>query len=155
MTPEELTCRAECQDLAMKLFEAIDTHDKALWDSALAPDAHQIAPGGANSPLGELWKMFPENFEPVHLVTNLVVTPTGPDTAKGILHSTAYHIYKNPGDPETLLMPETPSGIGRMGLSFTRTSNGWRISVLHGMLPIFDDGGRTNIDRPNRPTKRA
>jgi hypothetical protein len=154
MTLEELSCKAECQDLALKLFSAIDAHDKTIWDSVVTEDAQQVVPGGAPSPLSDTWEVFPANFVPVHIVTNVIITPTGSDTADGILHTTAYHIYAGPGDGGTRPMPSTPSGVGKMGLGFTRTSAGWRISELRLMLPIFDDGGPTNVDRPNRPPRQ-
>jgi hypothetical protein len=153
MTLEHLTCKAECEAAVLRLFAGIDNHDRELWASAFTDNATQGAPGRESSPAHATWALLPENFRPVHIITNMMVTPTGANSADGIALTTAYHIYTTPNDPPVRPMPETPSGVGKIGFGFTKTAAGWRINELRLMLPIFDDGGPTNVEYPERPRR--
>jgi hypothetical protein len=140
MTLDEVICKLECRELVIKLMRSLDTHDKELWHSVLADDAKRHYGNSKNKDdLHKFWDLLPKGFYPVHLVTNITITPTGPDTAEGVAYGVAYNIFGKEDDPLPRPMPKTPSRVGRTNYTFRKTSAGWRISATEIPPAFIDD----------------
>jgi len=141
---EELSCRLECQNLLINFFGALDRRDQALWASTLTDDAKQHSPrhpGGALD-MKKHWAMVSAktDFFPTHIITNIVITPTGPDTAEGNMHGTAWNTFGSSTDTLPRPMLDRPSRIGLTKVKFRKTDKGWRISDFIGSAPYLDCG---------------
>jgi hypothetical protein len=141
---DELTCRLDCQTAVINFFGALDRKDEALWATTLTDDAKQHSPrhpGGALN-MKDHWKMYKSHtdFFPTHILTNFVITPTGPDTAEGRMHGTAWNTKGASTDTLPRPMLDKPSRIGLTLLKFRKTDTGWRISDFIGNPPYLDCG---------------
>ena len=141
---EELSCRMDCHDLIINFFGALDRRDKALWASTLTDDARQHSPRHPNGALlmKDHWAMVSAktDFFPTHIITNIVIVPTGPDTAEGNMHGTAWNTFGNSEDKLPRPMLDKPSRIGLTHVKFCKTNKGWRISDFIGNVPYLDCG---------------
>ena len=144
---DELTCKSDCRELMINFFGSLDRRDDELWASTLTDDAKQHSP---RHPAGHIsmkdhWRMVKSktDFFPVHILTNAVVSRTGPDTAEATVHSTAWNVFGSPDDKLPRPMLDKPSRIGRMIVKFRKTDKGWRISDFMGGEGPYLDCGRT------------
>jgi hypothetical protein len=119
---------------------ALDTHDPDLWDSVLTVDAKRYYANHKNSDqLRGFMKKLPAGFYPVHLLTNIVINQTGPDTAEGTGYGIAYNILGKEDDAIPRPMPATPSRIGKTLYKFRKTADGWKICETRIPPAFIDD----------------
>jgi hypothetical protein len=139
-TLEDLICKSDCRELIIKMNAALDTQDEALFDSVMTEDARRFY---GNEKEGTLLRGFmrklPAGFFPTHLLNNIMITPTGPDTAEGSCYGTAYNILGRADDALPRPMPATPSRVGKSSFKFRKTADGWRIAATIGKAAFLDD----------------
>jgi hypothetical protein len=147
MNVEEISCKIGCQEAVINFFGALDRREKDLWATTLTDDAKQVSP---RHPAGFItmkdhWNlvMAKTDFFPTHIITNVVINQTGPDTAEGSFHGTAWNVFGGPDDALPRPMLDKPSRIGRNLLRFRKTDAGWRISEFVAPSPPYLDCGRT------------
>jgi hypothetical protein len=144
MTLEELSCKIHCQEAVVHFFGALDRREKDLWASTLTDDAKQHSPRHPDGfiTMKDHWDrvMAKGDFFPTHILSNIAVTQTGPDTAEATVHSTAWNTYGNADDTLPRKMLDMPSRIGRMIVKFRKTESGWRISDFIGHATYLDCG---------------
>ena len=141
---DELSCKLECRELMINFFGALDRRDDVLWASTLTEDAKQHSPRHPNGFLAmkDHWAMVKSktDFFPTHIITNVVITQTAPDTAEGRMHGTAWNTYGSAEDQLPRPMLDKPSRIGLTLVKFRKTDKGWRISDFVGPAPYLDCG---------------
>ena len=142
MTLEELFCKQECQDLIVRYFMLLDTGPRSKAVDLFSDDGKMIVPGGPAEgvPPGLLFGNLPQEFVPIHLATNIWITPTGPDTAEASTYVVAYNLFGKVDDALPRKMPPTPSRIGKIDFKFRKTAAGWRISQFKPNAAFIDDG---------------
>ena len=116
MTLDDLICKQEIQDLLLMRTRFLDEGKLAEAQSLYSDDAIIVGPTGKeirarDRDMAEM-RQTTANLKP-RLLTNIVVTPTGPDSAEAFAYI-------------TLPRPELPQGEWRY--EFRRTSDGWRIT---------------------------
>jgi hypothetical protein len=126
VSPEEQSCKLECHDLIVRFFTIIDTGPLASFKDLFTEDG-KLLRGGAGFDPGPLVTGRPNNMFPIHLVTNMLVTQTGPETADGEAYVVAYNMKGDPADTLPRKMPQTPNRIGKSIFEFRKTAAGWRI----------------------------
>lgn len=91
MTLDDLICKTECQELIFEHARHLDEMKIAESRNAFSDDAIMVTPLGdevriADMPEAETRRVA-TNLKP-RIVTNVVVKPTGPDTADGFAYIT-------------------------------------------------------------------
>jgi hypothetical protein len=146
MNLEEVTCKLACQEAIINFFGALDRKEKDLWASTITDDAKQWSPRhpGGFLEMKNHWEMVmsKKDFFPTHIVTNIVIKQTGPDTAFGSFHGTAWNVFGDAADKLPRKMLDMPSRVGRSCLGFRKVGNEWRISDfnLEGSQTYLDCG---------------
>jgi hypothetical protein len=108
-----LACKLECQDLIIRHGAALDRGDGAAGAALFVEDAKvSSGPGRADISVAEYWARPVEDFTfyRPRVITNIVITPAGPDTAEGSAYVT---------------MRDVPDMAWRY--EFRKTDLGWRI----------------------------
>ena len=139
MSDEQLSSKLECQDLLFRFGAALDRGANADAADLFAEGARLGAPDGTfaeGDAVREALMKRPSTLVTRHLVTNLVVTPTGPDTADGIAYVMNYRVMSEDRDNTPHPLPESPGGVGEWRLAFRKTAAGWRLSSLE-TVPVF------------------
>jgi hypothetical protein len=112
---DALSCKIECQELIIRHGAALD-HGNASEGIALFVEGTKVigGPGRGDISLEQYWDRPVEDFTyySPRIITNIVITPTGTDTAEGIAYVT---------------MRDIPDSLWRY--KFLKTDQGWRISV--------------------------
>lgn len=143
MTLEDVSCTLACQALMVRYFTALDGGDRSKVADLFAEDGKMDSPrGGAISgpAIRERLMALPPEFVPVHLAANLLVTPTGPDTADGSAYVVAYNMFGKVDEALPRPMPTNPSRIGTVDFKFRKTASGWRIALFKPNVAFIDDG---------------
>jgi len=144
MTLEELSCKLECQDLIIRYFVMLDSGPRAtIPDLLFTEDGTMVGPGNnvaEGAALRERFAQLPKEFVPVHPTMNILITPTGPNTADGTAYVVAYNIFGKVDDVLPRPMPTTPNRVGIVQFQFRNTASGWRISQFKPNVPFIDDG---------------
>jgi len=143
MNLDELTCKVECQELVARYFILLDRGPRAELPNLFTDDPKFITPDGNVTEGGAVHGLLthmPENFVPVHLAVNVVITPAGPDAAEGLCYGVAYNMFGKADDVLPRKMPNTPNRIGKIDFRFRKTAKGWRISQFKVNVAFIDDG---------------
>ena len=141
MNSAELICKVECQELIARYFNILDSGPRTDAVELFTQDGRMfVTDDKEGAPPADMFAALPPQFVPVHLATNVVITPAGPDAAEGIAYAVAYNIFGGADDALPRRMPPTPSRIGRVQFSFKRTPAGWRISAFRPLTAYIDDG---------------
>ena len=141
MSPEEVVCKLECQDLVSRYFRFLDRGPRSDIGQIFTEDAKMGASGDFNGihPT-QAFSTLPAEFTPTHLATNILITPTGPDTATGEAYCVAYNTFGSPDDVLPRKMPDHPNRIGVVLFKFGKTPDGWRIAEFDVETAAYDDG---------------
>lgn len=143
MTPEQVSCKLACQDLIIRYFVSIDSGAGSKAADLFADDGAMVSPRGSASGKDAIRARLaniPAEFVPVHLATNVIITPTGPDTADGRAYVVAYNMFGKIDDVLPRKMPAAPSRIGTIDFKFRKTAEDWRIAEFKPNTPFIDDG---------------
>ncbi|HWU24932.1 MAG TPA: nuclear transport factor 2 family protein [Rhizomicrobium sp.] len=141
MTLDEMTCKLECHDLIVRYFTIIDTGPRSNIKDVFSEDGRIMTLGGDGGvdPVAAFNGLSPE-FVPIHATSNILVTPTGPDTAVGEAYVTAFNMFGKVDDILPRKMPPTPNRIGKILFEFRKTPVGWRIYRFKSGHRFVDDG---------------
>jgi len=116
VTIDELICKMECQELILHHARCLDEGSLAESQSLFTEDATMIGPSGEKIRVADRneaeMRRVTANLKP-RILTNIVITPTGPNTAKAFSYI-------------TLPRPNLPQGEWHYELR--KTDKGWRIS---------------------------
>ena len=116
MSLNELICKMECQELIFQHARRLDEGAYADAKHAYTADAVMVVPTGEEMKIAEIpleaMAKAGANLKP-RIVTNLVVTVAGPDTAKAFAYVT---------------LPRQLVAQGEWHYDLRRTDAGWRIS---------------------------
>jgi SnoaL-like domain len=126
---ETLLCKMECQDLIFRYAVALDSEAGMEALGMWCADGRIVRPDGTEisgtAGIRKTIESIPlKSFAP-RILTNVVVTPTGENTAEGFAYLTL------PGD-----MPKV-----EWHFEFRKSDTGWRISCLMGIPVIGGDHG--------------
>lgn len=134
MTLEDLINKSECHDLLVRLCAAIDSGrtddlpDFFTEDLTLCPPNGEVITGDeARATLVGR----PKTIVTRHLMTNVIITPTGPGAARGEANILIYRVPPVSGGP--LILPRTPQAAGDWVMDFRKTPSGWRVSRYVGI----------------------
>jgi hypothetical protein len=128
MSLDDLVCKAECADVILNYGAALDRGANSEAADFFADDGVLKRPDGeiSGAAIRELLLKRPANVLTRHLLSNVVVRPTGPDTASAIAYIV---IYRAPGEgPLPRALPAGPGGIGEWRTELRRTPEGWRFT---------------------------
>ena len=139
MTPDERDCKLECSDLVIRYFTILDTGPRSSIGEIFADDGKMVRGDNLLDPR-EAFANVPAEFVPIHLVMNVLISPTGPSTATGEAYVVAYNMRGKVDDTLPRKMPPTPNRIGKMGFDFRKTDKGWRIYRQTPLHHFVDDG---------------
>ena len=128
---DQLAAKADCGDLLYRFASALDrtAHEEAA--DMFADDGVAVRPDGAElsgQAVREMLLSRPTDIMTVHVLSNLVVTSTGTDTAEGLAYVVAYRAPRPAGQALPLPLPAAPHGVGDWRVQFRRTAAGWRLS---------------------------
>lgn len=143
MLPEQTSCKLECQDLISQYFIALDSGARDKAAELFTDDGAMVSPRGnvsGQTAIRARLTSLPAEFVPVHLITNIVITPTATDSAQGMAYVVAYNMFGKVDDVLPRKMPAAPSRIGTVGFKFRKTAAGWRITEFRPNTPFIDDG---------------
>ena len=141
MNLDELVCKVECQELIARYFNILDSGPRSEAADLFTQDGRMFVTGDDDgAPPAAMFAALPQEFVPVHLATNVVITSAGPDAAEGIAYAVAYNMFGKADDALPRRMPPTPSRIGKVLFSFKKTPSGWRISTFRPLAAFVDDG---------------
>lgn len=115
MTLEDLICKAECQDLILRHARHLDECNFAESKQSYTADAVMVTPTGAEVKIADMGddtlRRAATGLKP-RIVTNILITPTGPDTADGFAYVT---------------LPRKLVSQGEWLYKFRKTDQGWRV----------------------------
>jgi hypothetical protein len=136
MDIESLSCKIECQDILSRFCAALDGAGGA--EAFLADDAVIVGPKGevVGADAHQMIKARSTEIVTRHIVTNLLITPTGPRTADGKAYCLLYTTPRDEAGSVVATMPECPSAAGNFELQFRKTSSGWKLSRYHSIAVI-------------------
>ena len=136
MDIESLSCKIECQDTLSRFCAALDGEGGA--EAFLADDVVIVGPEGeaVGADAHHLIKARNSEIVTRHIVTNLLITPTGPCTADGKAYCLLYTTPRDEAGSIVATMPECPSAAGNFELQFRKTTSGWKISCYHSIAVI-------------------
>jgi hypothetical protein len=136
MDIESLSCKIECQDTLSRFCAALDGEGGA--EAFLADDVVIVGPEGeaVGADAHHLIKARNSEIVTRHIVTNLLITPTGSCTADGKAYCLLYTTPRDEAGSIVATMPECPSAAGNFELQFRKTTSGWKISCYHSIAVI-------------------
>lgn len=138
MTIEELECRAACADLLHRFASLLDSGANREAADLFTDDATLTRPDGeySGSAIRELMEGRPETIITRHMLTNVIVTPQGAESATASAYGLVFRVEGRPDDPLPRAMPEGPTAAGDWNVAFRRTDAGWRMTrwELHPKL---------------------
>jgi len=138
-----MVCVKECTDLITKYFLYLDYGPRSEAPDLFTEDGRQGRVGQSHEGKEAIRAAFarlPETLSPIHLVTNIMITPQGPEKAVGMAYIVAYNLRADPSEPMPRKMPPTPSRIGKGDFEFRKTADGWRIAAFVPGTAKVDDG---------------
>ena len=130
MSLEKVLCDLACRDLIHLFGLALDENDNDRALQLTSDDfATETSDGewGVHEARARLLGRSPTNFTR-HLISNVTVTPTGKNTARGAAYLIVYRVPAGAGLALPLPLPKTPQGVGQWRFEFRETKVGWRIS---------------------------
>ena len=140
MTIDDLICKQECHDLVVRYFTLLDTGPRSKAPELFTDDGRMMTTGEEGADPREMFSRLPAEFVPIHLTSNILITPTGPDTAEGETYGVAYNMMGKVDDVLPRAMPQTPNRIGKLLFEFRKTAGGWRIYRFKAGHRFVDDG---------------
>lgn len=81
---DDLACKTACHDVLVRFCTALDTCDNVAAADLFADDAQMVAPSGDTvhgTAIRAYFERRPTALITRHIMTNVLVEPTGPDTA--------------------------------------------------------------------------
>jgi len=129
MTLEDLTCKIACGDLIVAFANAID-YSRYDEVAALFTGDGEVARGdevsrGPEAILATLQRR-PADRITRHMVSNIRISRTSPDTAEGLSY---VHLYRTTGQAEDFPLPlPAPAACAEWRDRFVLTDEGWRIA---------------------------
>ena len=122
MSVDDLVCKMDCQELILHHARCLDEGDREGAATSYTDDAQMVGPTGevlsAAEAGGRLRPDLIVALKP-RIVTNLVVTPTGPDTAEAFAYVT---------------LPRAQFPHGEWHYKLRKTADGWRISWFKALV---------------------
>lgn len=129
MSIDDLATKIACQDLLHHFGHALDRGANAEAAELIADDGVALRPAGApvRGPAvrAMLLKRSPETATR-HVISNVVVTPIGTDSAEAVAYVLAYRVRADGPTPRP--MPATPQVAGEWRMQFRRAGEEWQIS---------------------------
>jgi hypothetical protein len=138
MNLSEIADKLECQDLLVRLCSALDVGDNTKAATMLAENATVVAPTGpvSGEAARQVFLSRPPTIVTRHVLTNLLVTLTGPDTATADAYIIVYRVPREAQDVPPRRLPATPQAAGDWKIKFKKTVQGWRISHYEA-IPVL------------------
>lgn len=137
---DDLACKTACHDVLVRFCTALDTRDNVAAADLFADDAQMVAPSGDTvhgTAIRAYFERRPTALITRHIMTNVLVEPTGPDTASARAYILVYRVQRQDPDRLPRAMPSGPQGAGDWVVDLRRTDAGWRISRYEG-VPILE-----------------
>ncbi len=127
--------RTECERLAISCYSLMDRSRYEDSAALFAEDGVWMRGDPAKSPAGILASLMKRPAERLtrHLISNIVVTLTGPDEAEAIGNFVALHGTRVTQGAAKLPQPLM---VGDLTYRFRRGADGWRIIYLE-TTPVF------------------
>ncbi len=145
---QRLLAERECERLQIRYALAADRGDAEGFAALFTADARIVIPEyppfvGHSAIHASLVALAGLRITMLHIVTNQLVTVTGPDTAEGICYLT---VFDNPDDADAagLRGVRPASTVGVCEDRFVRTGDGWRIQE-HRLTRIFTSRAGTPV----------
>lgn len=140
MTLDDISCKIACTDLMVRLCDLLDKGENVAAAGLFSEEAELLAPNG-NVLRGAEVRAFLENRSPAiatrHVLSNVLITPGGPDTATVRAYILVYRVPRQEPDALPRALPATPQAVGDWDMDLVRTSNGWRIRRFSA-LPVLE-----------------
>jgi len=138
---DELMCKLACQDLVYLFAKYRDKPHECSIDEVLSEDAELLGSGVAMRGPEVRQRMesgakYPFNL--IHIFTNVVITQTGPDSARGCGYLLEYTVRKSADEALPQPMPDKPRLVGDRLFEFRRTEAGWRMT-RYQMSPVLSE----------------
>jgi hypothetical protein len=129
MNDDDLACTIACQDVLGRLSWALDTGANSAAAELFTDDATLVTPAGelAGPAVREFMEGRSSAVATRHIMTNLVVNRTGPDTAEAISYLIVYRVPRDAAGPSRVL-PPTPQAFGEWKINLRKTPAGWRLT---------------------------
>jgi hypothetical protein len=127
---DDIACKVECSDILARLAWALDRGESAEAAGYFTDDAALVTPAGTTrgADIRKAMDARPASVVTRHLILNLVVDRTGPDTAKALSQLIMYRLTAQE-DPKTpMVLPASPQALGEWRIDLRKTDAGWRIS---------------------------
>jgi hypothetical protein len=126
--------KADCERLAVTCYSLMDRGFYARSVALFTEDATWVrGEGPVHTSKAILASLHNRPAERItrHLVSNIVVTITGPDEAEAVAYLVALHAKRAESGPTPI---PVPVAIGDLIYRFRRGADGWRISYLEPVL---------------------
>lgn len=122
-----------CSALVYRLYYALDEHAYQGLDQLLSPDVRFTRLGNTVEGLSALTAVFsqrPATMATRHVLSNPMVSVTGPDAASGIHYMQVVRKHNvTPATPRPLLV-RSAWRLSIVHTTFARAASGWRIDSL-------------------------
>jgi len=128
---DRLVAKDQCRDLLYSFGAALDRAAHAEAADMFAAEATAARPDGlrlSGTAVREMLLNRPTDIMTVHVLSNVLVTLSGDDSAEGSAVVLAYRVPRAPGEQLPLPLPTSPHGVGEWHVRFKRTDAGWRMS---------------------------
>ncbi|MXO60671.1 hypothetical protein GRI89_14090 [Altererythrobacter salegens] len=139
-TIDDLACKIECSDLLVRLCSALDEGRNQDAAGMFTVDACIHTPGGEvleGSAAHGFLERRPASIATRHIMSNLLVTPTGVGAATATAYILVYRVPRSEGDTLPRVLPGTPQAAGDWSIDLTKTASGWKIS-RYAASPVLE-----------------
>lgn len=138
--------KIECREVLIQLGVFLDQGDHAQAADLFADDGVLVSPvveGGelAGAELRAFIEARPQEIKSRHVITNILVSPTGSDRADASAYALIYAAETEAGAAPPYELAGSPSGAMDWEVSLVRTDTGWKIkryAAIPAMLPAAD-----------------
>ncbi len=124
MTIAELTIKTSCQDLIHRFCHALDRGASAEAADLIADDAVALRPDGElirGRAVREMLLNRPSTMLTRHLISNVVVEPTGTDSADAVAYVVAYRVASDTRFPTRCRLLRRSSVSGAYNFAAAKT----------------------------------